>query len=784
MIYSLSEKIWIFAQVIVLILLSSLLYYDINKRIEVEGEKVIGSITFKQRTVQRKYASHVVWEDLEQNFPLHNKDSIRTATEADAEITLNDGTKINLSENSMILLNLDEDKTSIDFAYGAVSAKNEGASGASSLSIKSGDNSISVGNGDVKLSKTENKDLSVTVEKGFAEISSSGKEAQKIGADQKASFGADSGKVEIKKVDLKLVSPQDNARFFSKEKSIAVNFEYTKDASLPNINLEISHTSDFKKIISSKKTSDKQVSVSLADGSYYWRVLSGKESSPIRKFTILQNRPVNQISPSNGFKTAVPGSTAYISFSWTKSDLASNYKLDISPDPEFAANVQSSVSTVNYVSLPINKGKYFWRVGANLPTGSGGSAYVFSGNQSFEVVDPEKAKPPKLFNPGLKSVTYSILIEKKGILFNWSNETSLNAYEFQLATNPRFDSIIVKKNVTSNFFELKEKLNSGTYYWRVSGKSSDGKETDFSNVSIFDVKDISSLKTFSPEVSANIPATEVTSKGILFSWEKLPINGKYSLQISEDQNFQKVIKNVPVANNRYILKEINAGSYYWRVSLNSAAGEPYLTSSVNSFSIRYTPESLKLYSPKPNTSLPSNVNSIKFQWSKGNTPNYEFKILIKEDDKFKEILNKTLTTNEYTIEKDQMLSSGNYEWIVVGLGEGGARSSETISRFQILPEVAEKVVDIPVSRIVTLISPIEGQSINISKLNEIQFRWSPIPGIKQYKLTLSDGKKEIFNTTTTKAEYKFSKLEVLDRKTFKWSVSPIDKNTSNEETSG
>ncbi len=33
-------------------------------------------------------------------------------------------------------------------------------------------------------------------------------------------------------------------------------------------------------------------------------------------------------------------------------------------------------------------------------------------------------------------------------------------------------------------------------------------------------------------------------------------------------------------------------------------------------------------------------------------------------------------------------------------------------------------------------------------------------------------------------KYKFSKLEVLDRKTFKWSVSPIDKNTSNEETSG
>jgi hypothetical protein len=789
MVYSLSEKIWIGIQLLVLVLISSLLYYDINKRIQVEGEKIIGSITFKQRTVQRKYASHVVWEDLEQNFPLHNKDSIRTATEADAEITLNDGTKINLSENSMILLNLDEEKTSIDFAYGSVSAKNEGGTGATALSIKSGDSSVSIGNGDVKLSKSENKDLNVTVEKGIAEIFSFGKEGQKVGADEKALVGANSEKVEIKKVDLKLVSPSDNARFFSPVQNFAVAFEFTKDSSIKNLNFEISTSSDFKKVVLSKKTPDKQLSVSMKEGVYYWRVTSGKDVSPTRRFSILQNRAVRQIAPINGFRTSSATNTAYVNFSWTKSDLASNYKLDISPNPDYSANVQSSVSSSNYISLPMAKGKYYWRVGANLPTGDGSSGYVFSSNQSFEITYPEKGKPPTLFNPASKSVTYSIISEKKGVVFNWSKDPNIESYEFQLASNSKFDPVSIKKNLNANFLELKEKLTAGTYYWRVNGKSKDGVTTEFSNASSFEEKDINSLRTFSPDAGSTMSAPDVSTKGLTFTWEKLPIVGKYSLQISEDQNFQKLTKNIAVAGNRFTLKDLAAGNYYWKVSLTSETGEPYLASSVSSFSVRYLPEIPKALFPKPNASLAFNVQSLKFQWTKGNTPNYEFKIFQKEDNKLKELFTRSLSTNEVVIDKSELPLAGNYEWSISGVGESGVKSTETFSKFQILPEVIEKTtetesVEVPVPKSLTLLYPLDGQAINISPLNDIGFKWTPMPGIKKYKFALYDGKKEIYTTTTTKSELRFNKLELLDRKQFRWSVTPVDDKNPSGETSG
>jgi hypothetical protein len=784
--YSFSEKIWIGVLFAVLIILSAVLYADINRRITVEGENVIGSITYKQRTVQRKYAKHVVWEDLEQNYPLHNKDSIRTTAEADAEITLNDGTKINLSENSMILLNLDENKTNIDFAYGAVSAKSEGGNAGKSLSITSGENSVSIGNGDVKLSKGENKDLNVTVEKGIAEIFSSGKEGQKIGVDQKASLGENSDKIEIKKIDLKPLSPPDNARFFSKESKIPILFEYSKDNANSKVSFELANSSDFKKVILSKNTSDKSLSLPLKEGVYYWRIKSGKDVSPSHKLTVLQNRPVEQVSPSNGYKLTAPNSTVYVSFSWTKSDLASNYKLEISPNADFSSNVQSSVQSANYISFQLARGKYFWRVGANLPSGDGQNAFLFSNIRSFEIIEPERAKPPTLFNPANKSSTYSVLVEKKGILFNWAKDSNLESYEFQLSTSPKFDSMVTKKNTPSNSVEIKEKLQSGFYYWRVNGKSKDGTETNFSSPSIFEIKDIKSLKTFAPVNNENISIPDLNSKGLLFAWEKLPIVGTYSIQFSNDSSFQKIIQSISVSGNKYLLKELPIGSYFWRVSLISETGDSYLISSPLSLVVSYMPDAPKLLLPKPNASIGQSVASINFRWSKGNTTQYYFKITQKTSDGIKEIFSKSVSTNEIKLEGNEFPLPGLYDWSVIGVGEDGTKSSESISKFQVIQELVEtKDPNLGTDLLsgVVLIAPLNGQAINISKANEIIFKWTPIAGVKQYKFKINDGKKDIYTITTDKTDLKFSKLELLDRKQFSWSVSPVSGKAPNE-TSG
>jgi hypothetical protein len=100
------------------ILLLVILFFDFRRRLDAGSREQIGTITFKEKTVQRKFTDRVVWESMENSFPLYNKDSIRTGELSDAEITLTDGTKLAMDENSLIVLNITKGEQEIDFAYG------------------------------------------------------------------------------------------------------------------------------------------------------------------------------------------------------------------------------------------------------------------------------------------------------------------------------------------------------------------------------------------------------------------------------------------------------------------------------------------------------------------------------------------------------------------------------------------------------------------------------------------------------------------------------------------
>ena len=63
---------------------SVLLYADFTKKIEVDGVKQIGTITFKREIAQRKYQSQVVWEEVKQSYPVYNNDSIRTSEDSES----------------------------------------------------------------------------------------------------------------------------------------------------------------------------------------------------------------------------------------------------------------------------------------------------------------------------------------------------------------------------------------------------------------------------------------------------------------------------------------------------------------------------------------------------------------------------------------------------------------------------------------------------------------------------------------------------------------------------
>ena len=117
---------------------SYVFWKDLNSTARRNDKEKIAIITFKNRIAQRKFDDRVVWERIDKSTPLYNGDLVRTSDLAEAVITFNDGSKIDIYENTMIQVYYS------DF---------EGVQ-------------ISVGNGNLQLESSDNGKVQLTLNDG------------------------------------------------------------------------------------------------------------------------------------------------------------------------------------------------------------------------------------------------------------------------------------------------------------------------------------------------------------------------------------------------------------------------------------------------------------------------------------------------------------------------------------------------------------------------------------------------------------------------------------------
>ncbi|PKL19031.1 MAG: iron dicitrate transport regulator FecR, partial [Spirochaetae bacterium HGW-Spirochaetae-5] len=105
-------KFWTKSLILFSILLTAVcsyfLYRELTARIERTGGEAIGTITFKKRSASRRYTDNVIWEEIEQESKIFNYDAIRTMEYSSAVIALNDGTKIELDQNTLLVVVLSD----------------------------------------------------------------------------------------------------------------------------------------------------------------------------------------------------------------------------------------------------------------------------------------------------------------------------------------------------------------------------------------------------------------------------------------------------------------------------------------------------------------------------------------------------------------------------------------------------------------------------------------------------------------------------------------------------
>ncbi len=589
-----NDSIFVGASALLITSLSILLYADFNRKVDAGNVKQIGTITFKRQVAQRKYLAQVVWEDVEQDVPVYNNDSIRTASESEAVIHLGDGTDINIDENSMIMLSTLEDSININFEHGTISANRSGVSGVdiAAINIRSQDTTVSIDRSNIQLTQMDNQSLDLTVSDGTAKVYS-GKEETLVNTNEKALVSADRKVTTIVKLNFILKEPGPDRFYMLEAQSGDVTFLWDAEGNVQNFTFELSGDRDFKKLLASKKTGSVKQSVErLSAGVYYWRVSAFNadtkqlEYSEIRKVNLLFKNPARPVAPAQGELISHTAGENAVAFRWIDDELAGDYELEISQDREFKTpGIIHKTALRNIVIDNLTQGEYFWRVKSNITTGVDTFSRT-SAVSSFRIEKGRMINPPVLVTPASGESIDLALIKGKGIMFSWINDSGYSRYEIEISRNETFTDLVTRQNRNVNFLELKDQVRPGKIYWRVNGIQKNTSEKNTSLIGMFDIVEKEIIVLVSPAEGAEfrIPADE-NKTDVKFSWNQVAAKGIYRVQVSRNRDFSDLRANEKTAAGSSTIALTEAGDYYWRVVLLDENGTESVKSAGSRFKI-------------------------------------------------------------------------------------------------------------------------------------------------------------------------------------------------------
>ena len=757
---------------------SGLLYYDLNKRTGLGENPIIGEVTFKEKTVHRKIDSSVVWDQVENKSPVANKDTIRTLDYSDAVLTIKDGTTVRLSDNSMIYVDLSDKNLNINFDYGSIStARPDGSEPESTLNIKSGDKTIQIDKGGAaKLSKNEDDNVNIQVEKGQAKLALKGKE-EILQTNQTAELR--DNKIDVKPIRFLLQSPPDGKYYSTSADTMVSEFKWNPLDKGISANLEIAKDKSFKQIVKTQSgIRDTGVSLALNPGVYFWRIsaknpLGGKlEFSESRKLTIFAEKAVNVTTPQNGKVFTYSLKLPTIALRWTKNEFSSSYKVEIARNQDFTNIVKTLDSFENYISTDIpSKGTYYIRITTrpNIPDLSP----VVSPISLFSVEERQVPNPPEIISPVANSSFGLDFIQKSRILFNWRDNKEFVSYELEISKSSDFSSVLIKQTTKDNFSSPEIKEQIGELFWRVRGILPDGRKSEFSGVNPLRIKEPSNLKLIYPEALSELDMT--SDKSVTFRWQRPETSGNFILEVSSSPDFSNQLlteeeKVVTGYSKKVMLK--SEGKYYWRIKLLSRENKEITKSEDSSFTLLGAP------TPKPiNPSEGTNIDltnraEVDFSWARDEKATaYNLEIYDTTKGARRLIGNTTTTETYHSFKELSKFRDGNFLWsvsILYSTKDGKQiKSPPASTSFKVQAPKIEPPT--PVA-----IQPVNGADLVMGEKEEVLFQWEKNDRAVHYQIDVQEKStnrvRPVFQKQTTEPNALFEIPLTVGEGVFYWDL--------------
>lgn len=589
------------------IFFSVLFYLDLNRKIAIGDREIVGTIFFKNNIVQRKFEDEVIWEKLENNSPLINKDTIRSEAFSDAIIHLNDGTEINIDENSMFNLDLTGEEPNLEFSEGSLEVKKSN-SNTNQIKITSSGSEIQVDSGNVKLEKGKDKELSLFVEKGKTTVKQNGKSLD-VEQGKKAEFKKEG--IEIKKIPVVLLSPSSQKLFYVDSLEVNIPFLWKTDSNIESARLEIARSPNFSQTVVSKNVSGNQTSINLREGIYYWRMKVQnpknklEETSETNKFFVSKLETFIGESPNNG--SVIPFVQIYplVTISWTKLKTANSYQILLSETNNFQNPIKRVDTSANQISFDdLKEGSYYWKVIAKsaFPDTKDRETKVYT----FSIRKDDKVNAPKWQRPLFDSEVSLEETKQNQTILVWEGNAEIQSYKLKIAKDAKLSQLIVNTETTSNYYLPNwTLLGPGQYFASILGKTKDGKETETSAIHRFTVisqrKEMDHISNIQESKSEKIqePKLEIVSpngsviqmKGktsLDFHWKFMGTTAdRFDLVLYQQKaNERTMIHKVSIKDSSYQLKDLSIldeGNFSW--DLNVFKNSTFLTSKKANFTL-------------------------------------------------------------------------------------------------------------------------------------------------------------------------------------------------------
>ncbi len=385
----------------------------------------------------------------------------------------------------------------------------------------------------------------------------------------------------------------------------------------------------------------------------------------------------------------VSGTNVYTTVAYTATDFAATcYTLSLAANPPSGGTLTPDIAPNCNGGTQYTSGSVVTLTGAAIP------GYTFAGwsgdtsgatNSVTLTMDDDKTAiadfSASIGTPSLLSLTENALTTNYAPTLDWSDTTTADYYEIQIATDNAFNDLVIDETVTDSTYIPVVALNPNTkYYWRVRAFNVAGQFSPWSATRSFRTAILSPVSAF--------PGGLQQPAGLrpLFDWGNVSGASSYNLQISANQNFATLVLNLNMTPSAYVpTADLPKGTLlFWRVRANGTNG-PSAWSRVRHFDSPNPPSVPTLLTPANNATVSNGQPTLDWSDSSPGVDHYE--VQISTSATFASMLGRgqggRTGASQYTPEA--ALASGPYYWRVRVINTAGQFSNWSSSRSFAVP---------------------------------------------------------------------------------------------------